>query len=159
MPFIFSSLKWRTFLQISLSLLETGERNFRALFLFSKLEKIISNFSFSSRLDFLASRQWLKHMCLLHHRSPASPSPAVVCNVRFEVGKLHAVETSPILPSIEARCQTRMDFQLSIPPIPSSSHKLKSVNFQSFWVGGILPEWGWPFWEAEEQKCNKWDTG
>ena len=59
MPFSFSSQKWRSFLQISLSLLETGERNFRVLFLFSKLEKRISNFSFSSRLDFLASRQCL----------------------------------------------------------------------------------------------------
>ena len=47
------------FFQISLSPLETGERNVRFLFLFSKLEKRISNFSFSSQLDFLASRQWL----------------------------------------------------------------------------------------------------
>ena len=46
-------------MQISLSLLKTGERNFRVLFLFSKLEKRIPNFSFSSRLDFLASRQCL----------------------------------------------------------------------------------------------------
>ena len=49
----------------SLTLLETGERNFKVLFLFSKLEKRISNFSFSSRFDFLASRQ-----CLT---SPTSP--------------------------------------------------------------------------------------
>ena len=48
---------------------------------------------------------------------PPSLPPIVVCNVRFEVGKVHGVETSLILPSIEARCQTRMDFQLSIPPI------------------------------------------
>ena len=39
--------------------LKTGEKNFRFLFLFLKLEKKISNFSFSSRLDFLDSRQWL----------------------------------------------------------------------------------------------------
>ena len=61
-PFSFSSRKLRTFFQISLSPLETGERNFRFLFLFSKLEKGISNFSFSSRLDFLASRQWLPYI-------------------------------------------------------------------------------------------------
>ena len=41
--------------------LKTGERNSRFLLLLSKLEKIILNFSFSSRLDFLASRQWLTH--------------------------------------------------------------------------------------------------
>ena len=64
-PFSFSSQKWRTFFQISLSPLETGEWNFRFLFLFSKLEKRISNFSFSSRLDFLASRQWLLWLDIL----------------------------------------------------------------------------------------------
>ena len=57
--FLFHFSKVENLFQISLSLLETGERNFRFLFLFSKLEKRISNFSFSSRLDFLASRQWL----------------------------------------------------------------------------------------------------
>ena len=36
--FSFSSRKWRTLFQISLSLLRTGEKNFRFLFLFSKLE-------------------------------------------------------------------------------------------------------------------------
>ena len=39
----------RIFCLISLSLLETGEREFKFLFLLSKLEKLISNFSFSSR--------------------------------------------------------------------------------------------------------------
>ena len=37
-PFPFSSQKWRTFFQTSISLLKTGEKNFRFLFLFSKLE-------------------------------------------------------------------------------------------------------------------------
>ena len=36
--FSFSSRKWGTLFQISLSLLKTGEKNFRFLFLFSKLE-------------------------------------------------------------------------------------------------------------------------
>ena len=44
---------------MTVMLLGTGERNFRFLFLFSKFQKRISNFSFSSRLDFLASRQCL----------------------------------------------------------------------------------------------------
>ena len=58
-PFSFSSRKLRIFFQISLSLLKTGERIFKFLLLLSKLEKIISNFSFSSRLDFLGSRHTL----------------------------------------------------------------------------------------------------
>ena len=58
-PFSFSSRKLRIFFQISLSLLKTGERIFKFLLLLSKLEKIISNFSFSSRLDFLASHHTL----------------------------------------------------------------------------------------------------
>ena len=40
-------------------LIKTRERDFWFLFLLSKLEKRILNFSFSSRLHFLASRQWL----------------------------------------------------------------------------------------------------
>ena len=58
-PFSFSSRKLRIFFQISLSLLKTGERIFRFLLLLLKLEKIVSNFSFSSRLNFLASRHTL----------------------------------------------------------------------------------------------------
>ena len=47
--FSFSSRKLRIFCLISLSLLETREREFNFLFLLSKLEKWFSNFSFSSR--------------------------------------------------------------------------------------------------------------
>ena len=61
-PFSFSSRKLRIFFQISLSLLKTGERIVRFLLLLSKLEKIISNCFFSSRLDFLASRHTLALM-------------------------------------------------------------------------------------------------
>ena len=69
---------WRTLFQISLSLLETGERNLRFLFLFSKLEKIVSNFSFSSWLDLLASSQWLVQ------GMEDSPSPnAQTCLCKF----------------------------------------------------------------------------
>ena len=44
---------------ISLSLYKTGELKFIFLLLLSKLEKLFLNFSFSSRLDFFASRQSL----------------------------------------------------------------------------------------------------
>ena len=47
--FSLSSRNKRNCFQISLSPLETGEREFNFLFLLSKLEKLFSNFSFSSR--------------------------------------------------------------------------------------------------------------
>ena len=49
----------RIFFLISLSLLKTGVRKFRFLFPLSKLEKLFSTFSFSSRLAFFGSRQSL----------------------------------------------------------------------------------------------------
>ena len=55
--FLFSSVE-NIFL-ISLFLIKTGERIFRFLLLLSKLEKMFSNFSFSSRLAFFGSRQSL----------------------------------------------------------------------------------------------------
>merc|ERR1711936_1179118 len=64
--FSFSSRNWRKFLKFrhffgknSRSLLEPENRSRHFSFLFSKLEMWIPYFSFSSRFDFLASRQCL----------------------------------------------------------------------------------------------------
>ena len=63
--------------------------NFRFLFLLSKLEKRILNFSYSSRLDFLASRQWL--ICphfptstLMDHLLPHHPSQVMGTNKQYK---------------------------------------------------------------------------
>ena len=65
--FLFSSRNWRKYLKLlhffcksSRSLLEPGNRSRHFSFLFSKLEMWIPYFSFSSRFDFLASRQCLR---------------------------------------------------------------------------------------------------
>jgi len=83
--------------EISLSLLETGEREFRFLFLLSKWEKLFSNFSFSSRIDFFASRQplvwwfedFLTSFCnIVLDEVPKKKedriSTVVICNARAE---------------------------------------------------------------------------
>ena len=64
--FLFSSRNWRKYLKFlhffcksSRSLLEPENRSRHFSFLFSKLEMWIPYFSFSSRFDFLASRQCL----------------------------------------------------------------------------------------------------
>lgn len=64
--FLFSSRNWRKYLKFlhffcksSRSLLEPENRSQHFSFLFSKLEMWIPYFSFSSRFDFLASRQCL----------------------------------------------------------------------------------------------------
>ena len=65
--FLFSSRNWRKYLKFlhffcksSRSLLEPENRSRYFSFLFSKIEMWIQYFSFSSRFDFLASRQCLK---------------------------------------------------------------------------------------------------
>ena len=65
--FLFSSRNWRKYLKFlhffcksSRSLLEPENRSRHFSFLFSKLEMWIPYFSFSSRFDFLASRQCLR---------------------------------------------------------------------------------------------------
>ena len=65
--FLFSSRNWRKYLEFlhffcksSRSLLEPRNRSRHFSFLFSKLEMWIPYFSFSSRFDFLASRQCLQ---------------------------------------------------------------------------------------------------
>ena len=57
--FLFLLSKQGKGILISLSLLKIGEREFKFLFLLSKWEKLFLSFSFSSRLGFFASRQWL----------------------------------------------------------------------------------------------------
>ena len=75
--FLFSSRNWRKYLKFlhffcksSRSLLEPENRSRHFSFLFSKLEMWIPYFSFSSRFDFLASRQ-----CLLAGTFPFTPGP------------------------------------------------------------------------------------
>ena len=78
--FLFSSRNWRKYLKFlhffcksSRSLLEPENRSRHFSFLFSKLEMWIPYFSFSSRFDFLASRQCLippyKNQPTLYHPS------------------------------------------------------------------------------------------
>ena len=72
--FLFSSRNWRKYLKFlhffcksSRSLLEPENRSRHFSFLFSKLEMWIPYFSFSSRFDFLASRQCLIEKSLKQH--------------------------------------------------------------------------------------------
>ena len=82
---LFSSRNWRKYLKFlhffcksSRSLLEPGNRSRHFSFLFSKLEMWIPYFSFSSRFDFLTSRQCLTSppfpLDLFFPVSVASPS-------------------------------------------------------------------------------------
>ena len=142
--FSFSSRKLRIFFVISLSLLITRERGFRFPFLLSKLEKLFSDFFFSSRYDFFTSRQPLSLMWgqLIHviQRVAFILGGTLNLSLQNEVEAEAAqfgdiVQVEQIFPELSGRCYPPSTLMtspsLEIPSVPQLFELLNNI-FQSY---------------------------